>query len=173
MKLLTTIAALLFSFSAFSQDLIEYNDGKFLRNEKELSIEQVENFMEEYRVGWEAKANYKKGVRFNKRASDQGRLSRNLMGLGVGAVGISIGGSVIGLGGIIEDPYIFTGTGGNPELARLFYLMGGVISVATLVSSFKISSSEHWISKRDDAFSQLTNQLNSAILQIDSKQIKD
>lgn len=170
MKLLTTIAALLFAFSAFSQDLIEYNEGIFSRNEEELSMEQIENFMEEYRVGWEAKKSYKKGVKFNKRASNQGALSRNLIGLGVGAVGLSVGGSVIGLGGIIEDPYIFTGTDGNPELARFFYLTGGVISVATLVSSFKISSYEHRISKRDDAFSQLTNQLNSAILQIDSKQ---
>ena len=173
MKLLTTIAALLFSFSAFSQDLIEYNDGKFLRNEKELSIEQVEILIEENRVGWEAKANYKKGVRFNKRASDQGKLSRTLMSLGVGAVGLSVGGGAIGLGLIIEEPFLFTGGDGNPELARLFYLTGGVISVATLVSSFKISSSEHWISKRDKVFGKLTNQLNSAILQIDSKQIKD
>lgn len=38
------------------------------------------------------------------------------MGLGVGAVGIFAGGSFIGLGGRIEDPYIITGTGGNPEL---------------------------------------------------------
>lgn len=171
MKVKTLIIALLLSFTTFSQDLIEYNDGKFLRNEKELSIEQVENFMEEYRVGWEAKANYKKGVRFNKRASDQGRLSRNLMGLGVGAVGIFVGGSAVGLGGLIENP-IFGGDG-DPELARLFYLTGGVISVASLVSSSKISSSEHWINKRDKAFGQLTNQLNSSIRQGGTKQIND
>lgn len=163
MKGKTLIVALLLSFTAFSQSLIEYNDGKFLRNKEELSIEQVENIMEEYRVGWEAKANYKKGVRFNKRASDQGKLSRTLMSLGVGAVGLSVGGGAIGLGAIIEDPFIFTGGDGNPELARLFYLTGGVISVASLVSSAKISSSEHWINKRDKVFGKLTNQLNSSI----------
>ena len=171
MKVKTLIVALLLSFTAFSQNLIEYNEGKFLRNKEELSIEQVENIMEEYRVGWEAKANFKKGVRFNKRASEQARLSRNLMGLGVGAVGIFVGGSAVGLGLLIENP-IFGGDG-DPELARLFYLTGGVFSVASLVSSSKISSSEHWINKRDKAFGQLTIQLNSSIRQSGTKQIKN
>ena len=39
MKLLTTIAAVLISVSAFSQDLIEYNEGTYSFNGEEVSLE--------------------------------------------------------------------------------------------------------------------------------------
>jgi hypothetical protein len=41
MKLLTTIAAVLISLSAFSQDYIEYDNGTFTQNGEELSMEQI------------------------------------------------------------------------------------------------------------------------------------
>ena len=50
MKLLTTIAALLLSFSAFSQDYIEYRDFKFYQNGSEISFEEVTELTKEYRV---------------------------------------------------------------------------------------------------------------------------
>ena len=43
MKLLTTIAAVLISISAFSQDYVEYNEGTFTQNGEELSMEQVKD----------------------------------------------------------------------------------------------------------------------------------
>jgi hypothetical protein len=42
MKLLTTIAALLLSFTSFSQDYVEYDNGIFTSNGKELSLDKVE-----------------------------------------------------------------------------------------------------------------------------------
>ena len=88
MKLLTTIAAVLLSISAFSQDYIEYDNGTFTQNGEELSMEQIEHLIEQFQAGWRAQVNFRRGMRFNKRATDEGRLSRNLMGTGVGVVGL-------------------------------------------------------------------------------------
>ena len=55
MKLLSTITALLLSFLAFSQDLIEYNYGTYSKNGEELSIEEVEQLTKELKFGWCAK----------------------------------------------------------------------------------------------------------------------
>ena len=51
MKLLTTIAAVLLSISAYSQDYIEYKDFEFSHNGHELQIEQVVKMTERYNVG--------------------------------------------------------------------------------------------------------------------------
>jgi hypothetical protein len=50
MKLLTTIAAVLLSISAFSQDYVEYKEGVFLRSGEEISLDKVEHLMNQYRV---------------------------------------------------------------------------------------------------------------------------
>ena len=50
MRLLTTIAALLISISAFSQDYVEYNEGVFLRYGEEISLDKVEHLMNQYQV---------------------------------------------------------------------------------------------------------------------------
>jgi hypothetical protein len=50
MKLLTTIAAVLISISAFSQDYVEYNEGVFLRYGEEISLGKVEHLMNQYQV---------------------------------------------------------------------------------------------------------------------------
>ena len=51
MKLLTTIAAVLISVSAFSQDLILYHDGTFSQNGEEITLEQITNMTMTYNVG--------------------------------------------------------------------------------------------------------------------------
>jgi hypothetical protein len=50
MKLLTTIAAVLISISAFSQDYVEYNEGGFSMNGEEISHKQVYQWMKQYQV---------------------------------------------------------------------------------------------------------------------------
>ena len=50
MKLLTTIAAVLISISAFSQDYVEYDNGTFTQNGEEISIDRVGELMKQYRV---------------------------------------------------------------------------------------------------------------------------
>ena len=83
MKLLTVLSAFLLSFSAFGQDLIQYDEGTFSRNGENLSLEQVGGLIEEYQVGGQAQVNFKKGVLFNKRA-EQGILPRVFRGYVLG-----------------------------------------------------------------------------------------
>ena len=50
MKLLTTIAAVLISISAYSQDLIEYENYSFSRNGESLTMEEIEGLTKRFRV---------------------------------------------------------------------------------------------------------------------------
>ena len=70
MKLLTAIAAFLLSFYAFSQELIEYNQGTFSRSGEELSIEQIEKLTKD-KGGWYAKWLLKQGKRADWRANNK------------------------------------------------------------------------------------------------------
>ena len=86
MKLLTEITALLLSFSAFSQDLIEYRDFKFYQNGVEISIEEVTELTKEYGV---AKADFRQGRRdFAASESKTLAIGRNIIH---GAVAFSAG----------------------------------------------------------------------------------
>ena len=51
MKLLTTIAAVLISISAYSQDYIEYDNGTFTQNGEELSMEQIDDLTVLHKAG--------------------------------------------------------------------------------------------------------------------------
>ena len=62
MKLLTTIAAVLISISAFSQDYIEYDNGTFTQNGEELSIEQIDDLTVLYKAG---RGNVRRGINFD------------------------------------------------------------------------------------------------------------
>ena len=51
MKLLTIIAAVLISISAYSQDYVEYDKGTFTQNGEQLSMEQIDDLTKRYNVG--------------------------------------------------------------------------------------------------------------------------
>ena len=161
MKLLTAIAAVLISISAFSQDYIEYENGIFTQNGEELSMEQAEHLIEQYQAGWRAQVNFRRGMRFNKRATDEGRLSRNLMGTGVGVVGLFAAGGTYGIGFLWANPLF--GGDGDQEIATNYYLAGTAITAVTVYSYVKISSLKYWQNKRDTAFNIVANKLNKAI----------
>ncbi len=63
MKLLSTIAAVLISISAFSQDLIEYNEGTFTQNGEELSMQQIDDLTLLHKAG---RGNFRRGNRFDR-----------------------------------------------------------------------------------------------------------
>ena len=63
MKLLSTIAAVLISISAYSQDLIEYDNGIFTQNEEELSMEQIYDLTVLHKAG---KSNVRRGINFDE-----------------------------------------------------------------------------------------------------------
>ncbi len=67
MKLLTTIAAVLISISAYSQDLIEYDNGTFTQNGEELSMEQIDDLTLLHKAG---RGNVRRGNKFNEMHKD-------------------------------------------------------------------------------------------------------
>ena len=62
MKLFTTIAAVLISISAFSQDYVEYDNGTFTQNGEELSMEQIYDLTVLHKAG---RGNVRKGINFD------------------------------------------------------------------------------------------------------------
>lgn len=153
MKLLTTIAALLLSFSAFSQDYIEYNEGKFSRNGEELSIEQIEKLTKELKPFQRVSANnlLHKGRRFNNIADN--RLYRNSSAIIIAGIG---GFSSAGLfaAGDIAEWFDWR------ELQIALYGLGVAIIPATIFASLKTSKPEHWLNARDESFERLAKKLN-------------
>ena len=81
MKLLTTIAAVLISISAFSQDYVKYDNGTFTQNGEELSMEQIDDLTVLHKAG---RGNVRKGNRFDNMYKDRDlRISNN----GLNAIG--------------------------------------------------------------------------------------
>lgn len=161
MKLLTVLSAFLLAFSAFGQDLMQYDEGTFSRNGENLSLEQVGELIEEYQVGGQAQVNFKKGVLFNKRA-EQGILPRVFRGYVLGGLGLGAAICVRGVGWMVEDPYDLW-PHENSELARVIYLTGNTVGVTSVSYAVLTSTSKYWQIKRDKVFGQLTEQLNSTI----------
>ena len=83
MKLLTTIAAVLISISAYSQDLIEYDNGTFTQNGEELSMEQIDDLTVLHKAG---RGNVRRGNRFNHMYKDGNLRNANNILYGLGGV---------------------------------------------------------------------------------------
>ena len=95
MKLLSTIAAVLISISAFSQDYVDYNEGTFSTNGEELSMEQIKDLTVLHKSG---RRNFRKAKKCLSLAQKPNpRVSNTLNGIGGVAAGfVSLGGFVIG-----------------------------------------------------------------------------
>ena len=63
MKLLTTIAAVLISISAFSQNFIEYDKGTFTQNGEELIMQQIDDLTLLHKAG---RVNFRRGMYFDQ-----------------------------------------------------------------------------------------------------------
>ena len=150
MKLYTTLAALLLSFSAFSQDLIEYNEGKFSRNGEELSIEQIEKLTKELKPFQRVLANdlLRSGRRANNIADN--RLNRNSRAIILATYGTTGAGGFFALGTLFEEP----------ELHIPLYGLGAATISGTIYWSLKISKPEYWLNQRDEYFERLAKKLN-------------
>tara|TARA_B100001939_G_scaffold345478_1_gene362114 strand:- start:61 stop:525 length:465 start_codon:yes stop_codon:yes gene_type:complete len=149
MKLLTTLAALLISFSAFSQDLIEYNEGKFSRNDgEELSLKQISDMTISYNVGHRELV---KAVKLSGRSN----LVNNLK--------ILAGCSYIGLGFTFWRPWNPNDTqgfvfdeGDFDELGQFFVVVGTPLLFHGILSHSPQQ-------KADKYFNSVALQLNEAI----------
>ena len=157
MKLLTTIAAVLISIAAFSQDYIEYDNGVFTQNEEELSMEQITVLTVLHKAG---RGNIRRANRFDLkyydivlRNSDNG-----LNALGGVAAGFSGGLVLVGAGA-----YTWL-----VERATFDAIGSGAVGAGLCVVSYKAFSRialspEGCLRKRDKEFFKVADKLNEAI----------
>ena len=153
MKLLTTIAAVLISVSAYSQDLIEYDNGTFSQNGEELSLKQINDMTINYNVGKKRLARAVK-LKFAS-ASSQAKF--------LNSISTSVGYIYIGLGFTIWWPW-------NPNDQQGFIFNEGdfdilgqisVVLGTALVLHGKYNMGP--LEKADKNFSLVAQQLNEAL----------
>jgi hypothetical protein len=156
MKLLTTIAAVLISISAFSQDYVEYNEGTFTQNGEELSMEQVKDLTVLHKAG---RGNVRRANRFISFHKNQNyRIANNIGSLVAGSAAGFFGVPSALLGGI-TIPYWVE----EPGLAPLFLLGTGLCAVSYKAFSRIALSPAGCLRKRDKEFYKVADKLNEAI----------
>ena len=164
MKLLSTIAAVLISISAFSQDLIEYDKGTFLsegaftQNGVQLSMQQIDDLSALHKAG---RGNVCKGNRFDRMYEDGDLriLNNGLNFLGGAATGLA-GGYLGFWGGVGFSLYgddfcsacwVVTATG------------AGLTAVSYKAFSSIVLSKKGCLRKRDKQFKKVADKINQAI----------
>ena len=158
MKLLTTIAAVLISISAFSQDLIEYDNGTFTQNGEELSMEQIKDLTVLHKVG---RGNVRKGNRFDRmyKDGDLRILNNGLNFLGGAATGLA--GGYLGFWGGVG--FLWNGDDFCPACWAVTTTGAGLTAVSYKAFSRITSSKEGCLRKRDKEFNKVADKLNEAI----------
>ena len=162
MKLLTTIAAVLISISAFSQDYVEYDNGTFTQNGEELSMEQIDDFTQRYNTGI---GNFRRGYKFDEMHKNPYLRSTNnflnRFGGGVsgfyGAIGVFYGALVAVIS--VEDSDV------NALGLGVLAAAGGAGLCVVSYNAFSriTSSSEGCLRKRDEQFNKVADKINEAI----------
>jgi len=154
MKLLTTIAAVLISVSAFSQDLILYHDGTFSQNGEEISLEQITNMTMTYNVG---KKRLAKAVKLRYASSSfQGR-EQTRTNIAAGLVTIGIG-FAIWQPWNPNDQYGYIANEGDFDIIGICFVAAGSVLSAT---GIKNSSP---LEKANEHFGWVVWELNQAII---------
>ena len=152
MKLLTTIAAVLISISAFSQDYIEYDNGTFTQNGEELSMEQVKDLVNHFNVGG---PKFFKGQRQFAASNDRSKtIKQNAINITLGSLGVGYGLSAIGL------PILFSY---EADLALTFISAGAALTYGGIVYLKQVSSQDRFKQSADKSFRKVAEKLNKAI----------
>ena len=154
MKLLTTIAAVLISISAFSQDYVEYNEGVFSMNGEELSMEQIDDLTLLHKAG---RVNFRRGMYFDQihKNGNQHLINNGLYFLGGAATGF-VGGYGVLLGGLL---IVIEETLGGPVLVA----GAGLCVVSGKAFSSIVLSKEMYLPKRDYQFKEVADKINEAV----------
>ena len=153
MKLLSTIAAVLISMSAYSQDYVEYDNGTFTQNGKELSLEQIDDLTLLHKAG---RGNFRRGNRYI-RLHKNPYLRRNNNTLSL------YGGAATGTYGVLAIYYgaLYAGYSGGYVLLAA----GGVGLCAVSYKAFSrvVKYQEMCLPRRDRQFNKVADSLNQAI----------
>ena len=155
MKLLTTIAAVLISISAFSQDLIEYDNGTFTHNGEELSMEQINDLTVLHKAG---KGNVRRGYKFNEmhKANIYLRGTNNTLYFLGGAATGYVGGIGVFLSYILMyDDYLLA--------AGIVIVPTTVLCAVSCAAFSRITFREGCLRRRDKQFNKVADKLNEAI----------
>ena len=162
MKLLTTIAAVIITVSAYSQDLVEYDKGTFTQNGEELSMEQINDLTLIHKAG---RGNFRRGNRFDFMHKNPYIRSRNntLNLLGGAATGIyGVTGIYTGVLGMFVGVY-----DSEPSFLRLGALFLGAGTGLCVVSykafSRVVQYQEMCLPRRDKQFNKVADKINQAI----------
>jgi len=156
MKLLTTIAAVLISISAFSQDYVEYDNGTFTQNGKELSLKQIYDLTVLYKAG---RGNVRRGINFDEMRNDiVSRSVNNSINL-VGGVASGAAGGFLGMVAAAAFSLV--------EISAMHFIVtaaaGGLCVVSNKAFSRIASSPEGCLRKRDKEFKKVADKINQAI----------
>ena len=157
MKLLTTIAAVLISISAYSQDYIEYDKGSFTQNGEELSMEQIDDLTLLHQAG---RGNFWRGFRFNRMHKDRDlRMGNNTANFLEGAVTGAAGGLVL----VNTGWYIWL-----EERVPFDAIVTGAIGAGLCAVSYKafsriVLSKKGCLKRRDKKFNKVADKINQAI----------
>ena len=161
MKLLTTIAAVLISISAFSQDYIKYENQSFILNEELIEMRDMKRLTRKYRTGGQ---NLKNGIASLKTVEYP--ITRIPLFLG-GASVVLLGPIIAALGSYdpsgpvsASDQFIALAMGGS------YVVIGGVIMSRSFLSN------EKFIKRADKQFQKVADKLNEAINQQGIKKLQ-
>ena len=161
MKLLTTIAAVLISISAYSQDYIEYDNGTFTQNGEELSMEQIDDLTVFHKAG---RGDFRRANRFISLHKNQNyRIANNIGSLSVGSAAGFFGGI-----GVLLSPYLISTTGrfGDNSFGHTSIVMAvttGLCAVSYKAFSRVALSPAGCLKRRDRQFNKVADKLNEAI----------
>ena len=154
MKLLTTIAAVLISISAYSQDLIKYENGTFSQNGEELSMEQISDLTLLHQAG---RGNFRRGINFDE-------MHKNMYLRGVNNSVNLVGGAATGFcGGFgvwLSSILIY-----DELLSAAAFVIGPttVLCAVSLNAFSRIASKDMCLPRRDRQFNKVADKINQAI----------
>ena len=164
MKLLTTIAAVLISISAFSQDYVEYDKGTFTQNGEQLSMGQIKDLTLLHKAG---RGNFRRGNRFGDLHKYQNyRIANNIGSFVVGSAAGFLGVPVAHFGGLVMINSFGSGSDalGFMGIGALFFVPGaGLCAVSFKAFSRIVLSKKGCLKRRDKKFNKVADKINQAI----------
>ena len=158
MKLLTTIAAVLISISAYSQDYVEYDKGTFTQNGEQLSMEQIYDLTVLYKAG---RGNVRRGINFDEMRNDiVSRSVNNSVNL-VGGAATGFCGGI----GVLLSYFIVTDIRSYIPVAIPVVLGAttGLCAVSLKAFSSIVLSKKGCLKRRDKKFNKVADKINQAI----------
>tara|TARA_B110000977_G_scaffold185603_1_gene250590 strand:+ start:349 stop:858 length:510 start_codon:yes stop_codon:yes gene_type:complete len=164
MKLLTTIAAVLISISAFSQNYVEYNEGAFSTNGEELSMEQINDLTVLHKAG---RGNIRRANRFDRMHKNPNlRVTNNIVRFTGGAATGFFGGVGVLFSGILIGDLIWNGRFSDASLGGTAIVTGATtyFCVVSYKAFSRITvSPAGCLRKRDKEFKKVADKINEAI----------